>query len=105
MMRRRARSAMDPLHPVLKHVEEELRDNLEKACEKTDVNAETTGELEKLSDTLSAAARQAKAAAGLRRRMNSSQLNDRLNQSLSPPRGEPTAGADVEKPGDDARAQ
>lgn len=95
---------MDPLQPVLKHVEEELKENLEKACAKADVDAESTGELEKLSDTLSAAARQAKAAAGLRRRMNSSQVNDRLNASLSPPRGEPTAGADVEGPGDDARA-
>ena len=104
MMRRRARSALDPLQPVLKHVEEELKENLEKACEKADVDAETTGELEKLSDTLSAAARQAKAAAGLRRRMNSTQLNDRLNASLSPPRGERTAGADIDSPGEDARA-
>ena len=104
-MRRRSRSSIDPLHPVLKHVEEELKSNLEKACVSTDVEAETTGELEKLSDTLSAAARQAKAAAGLRRRMNTSRLDDRLNQSLSPPRGEPTAPAEEDESGDSARAR
>ena len=104
-MRRRSKSAMDPLHPVLKHVEEELKSNLQKACDSTDVQAESTGELEKLSDTLSAAARQARAAAGLRRRMNSSQLDDRLNQSLSPPRGEPTAAPEVEPPENNAQAR
>lgn len=79
------RSAMDPLKPVLRHVEEELQENMEKVCDSTDVSAETTGELEKLSETLSAAARQAKAAAGLRRRMNSNNTGSKVNQRLSTP--------------------
>lgn len=79
------RSAMDPLSPVLRHVEEELQENVEKVCGQQDVAAETTGELEKLSETLSAAARQAKAAAGLRRRMNSNNTGSKVNQRLSTP--------------------
>lgn len=79
------RSAMDPLKPVLRHVEEELQENMEKVCSSDDVAAETTGELEKLSETLSAAARQAKAAAGLRRRMNSNNTGSKVNQRLSTP--------------------
>jgi hypothetical protein len=79
------RSAMDPLKPVLRHVEEELQENMEKVCDTDDVAAETTGELEKLSETLSSAARQAKAAAGLRRRMNSNNTGSKVNQRLSTP--------------------
>lgn len=79
------RSAMDPLSPVLRHVEEELQENVAKVCANQDVAAETTGELEKLSDTLSAASRQAKAAAGLRRRMNSNNTGSKVNQRLSTP--------------------
>ena len=79
------RSAMDPLSPVLRHVEEELQENVAKVCVNQDVAAETTGELEKLSETLSAAARQAKAAAGLRRRMNSNNTGSKVNQRLSTP--------------------
>ena len=79
------RSAMDPLSPVLRHVEEELQSNVEKVCVNTDISAETTGELEKLSETLSAASRQAKAAAGLRRRMNSNNTGSKVNQRLSTP--------------------
>lgn len=79
------RSAMDPLSPVLRHVEEELQENVAKVCGNQDVAAETTLELEKLSDTLSAAARQAKAAAGLRRRMNSNNTGSKVNQRLSTP--------------------
>lgn len=79
------RSAMDPLSPVLRHVEEELQHNVEKVCGNTDIASENTGELEKLSETLSVAARQAKAAAGLRRRMNSNNTGSKVNQRLSTP--------------------
>ena len=79
------RSAIDPLKPVLRHVEEELQANVAKVCHNQDVMEETTGELEKLSDTLQTAARQAKAAAGLRRRMNSSNVSSRVNERLSTP--------------------
>lgn len=87
------RSAMDPLKPVLRHVEEELQENMHKVCGKDDIAAETTGELEKLSETLSAAARQAKAAAGLRRRMNSNNTGSKVNQRLSTPPDSETVGA------------
>lgn len=94
------RSAMDPLKPVLKHVEEELQENMEKVCTTSDVAAETTGELEKLSDTLSAAARQAKAAAGLRRRMNSNNTGSKVSQRLStPPDSEKVKGANTPNAG------
>ena len=79
------RSAMDPLKPVLRHVEEELQANVAKVCGSVQVSDESTGELEKLSDTLHAAARQAKAAAGLRRRMNTSTVSTRVNERLSTP--------------------
>ena len=76
---------MDPLKPVLRHVEEELQANVARVCRTQDVAEETTGELEKLSDTLHTAARQAKAAAGLRRRMNTSNVGKRVNDRLSTP--------------------
>lgn len=79
------RSAIDPLKPVLQHVEEELQANVSKVCNAHDIMEESTGELEKLSDTLQTAARQAKAAAGLRRRMNSSNVSSRVNERLSTP--------------------
>lgn len=96
-MPRRKRSEIDPLQPVLRHVEEELRENLERACVSTDPTGESTGELEKLSETLGAASRQARAAAALRRRMNDNQLGDRLGDRLrersTPPAGEDQAAA------------
>ena len=79
------RSAIDPLKPVLRHVEEELQANVSKVCSSGNLADESTGELEKLSDTLHAAARQAKAAAGLRRRMNTSTVSSRVNERLSTP--------------------
>lgn len=79
------RSAIDPLKPVLRHVEEELQANVSKVCGSVQVSEESTGELEKLSETLHAAARQAKAAAGLRRRMNTSTVSTRVNERLSTP--------------------
>ena len=79
------RSAIDPLSPVLRHVEEELQANVSRVCKSSGIAEETTGELEKLSETLHAAARQAKAAAGLRRRMNSSTVSSRVNERLSTP--------------------
>lgn len=65
------RPSEDPLTNVLRHVEEELSASLTKACAKPDVSARSTGEVEQLSDALFVAARQAKAAAGLRRRIKS----------------------------------
>ena len=87
------RSKFEPLRPVLKHVEEELSNHIAEACGVGDVSEETTGRLERLSDTLYEAAREARAAAALRRRIRSAevprQLNDRLliesQDELEPP--------------------
>jgi len=79
------RSAIDPLKPVLRHVEEELQANVAKVCSSAEMSEESTAELEKLSYTLQTAARQAKAAAGLRRRMNASTVSEQMNERLSTP--------------------
>ena len=87
------RSTFEPLRPVLKHVEEELTNHIAEACQMGNVSEETTGQLERLSDTLYEAAREARAAAALRRRIRSAevprQLHDRLQieapDELEPP--------------------
>ena len=83
------RSGRGPLAPVLRQVEQELVENIAKVCDAPDVVVESTGELERLGATLSAAAHQARAAAALRRRMRSSDVVARLAERLStPPEGE-----------------
>ena len=87
------RSKFEPLRPVLKHVEEELSNHIAEACASGNVSEETTGQLERLSDTLYEAAREARAAAALRRRIKiieiPRQLHDRLqiesSEELEPP--------------------
>ena len=87
------RSKFEPLRPVLKHVEEELTNHIAEACQMGNVSEESTGQLERLSDTLYEAAREARAAAALRRRIKSAeiprQLHDRLHidasEELEPP--------------------
>jgi hypothetical protein len=76
------RSNFEPLRPVLNHVEEELRIHLADACGK-DVRDETTGELERLSDTLYEAAREARAAAALRRRIRAAEIHRQLSNRLA----------------------
>ena len=66
------RPEVDPLVSILQNVEQELRDSLAKACDTAKNGAETTGEVERLGDALFVAARSAKAAAGLRRRIKDS---------------------------------
>jgi hypothetical protein len=83
---------------VLRQVEQELVENIAKVCDTSDVLAESTGELERLGTTLSAAAHQARAAAALRRRMRSSDIVARLAERLStPPEGEAEV-ADLKPP-------
>src|SRR5215212_7204158 len=83
------RSGVGPLQPVLHHVEEELTENLARVREVEDVGTESTGELERLADTLGQAAQQARAAAALRRRIRASdmigQLADRLFERVERP--------------------
>ncbi len=79
------RSKFEPLRPVLKHVEDELSNHIAEACGAGDVREESTGQLERLSDTLYEAAREARAAAALRRRITSSQVQRQLSDRLSIP--------------------
>lgn len=79
------RSKFEPLRPVLKHVEDELSNHIAEACEGGDIREESTGELERLSDTLYEAAREARAAAALRRRISSSEVQRQLSDRLAVP--------------------
>ena len=76
------RSRFEPLRPVLKHVEEELSNHIAEACQMGNVSEETTGQLERLSDTLYEAAREARAAAALRRRIKASEIPRQLHERL-----------------------
>jgi hypothetical protein len=59
----------DPLPPTLRAAEDELTQRLQEACSKMQVSEESTGELMRLEDTLLDAARAAKQAVSVRRRM------------------------------------
>ena len=61
----------DPLRPMLREAETDLAERLEEACAKHDVSRETTGELMRLEETLLEAARAAKQAVSVRRRLRS----------------------------------
>ena len=73
----------EPLRPVLSHVEEELSNHIAEACKTGEIQSETTGQLEKLSDTLYEAAREARAAAAIRRRIHTSQIQRQLSDRLA----------------------
>ena len=60
----------EQLRPVLQAAEEELSDRLKQACENTAISEETTGELMRLEETLVDAAKAAKQAISLRRRID-----------------------------------
>ena len=59
----------DPLVPTLHAAERELAERLREACSVSDVGDETTGELMRLEETLLDAARAAKQAVSVRRRL------------------------------------
>lgn len=59
----------DPLRPMLTTVEVELERRLAEACQRSDVSDESTAELMRLEETLLDAARVAKQAVSLRRRL------------------------------------
>jgi hypothetical protein len=61
----------DPMRPSLTLVERELEQRLEEACAMRNVSDESTGELMRLEETLLDAARAAKHAVSVRRRMRS----------------------------------
>lgn len=59
----------DPLRPMLTTVEVELERRLAEACQRSDISDESTAELMRLEETLLDAARAAKQAVSLRRRL------------------------------------
>ena len=59
----------DPLVPTLHVVEQELEERLKEACTRGQVSDETTGELMRLEEALLDAARVAKQAVSVRRRL------------------------------------
>lgn len=59
----------DPLRPMLREAEADLTQRLEEACSVRDVKDESTGELMRLEETLLEAARAAKQAVSVRRRL------------------------------------
>jgi hypothetical protein len=71
----------DPLEPELRDAEEELKRHLEEACDVGDPRAETTGELERLEEELSEAAKAAKQAVTLRRQLGERRRAERGGQS------------------------
>ena len=77
------------------------------AREVVDVKSESTGELERLADTLGQAAQQARAAAALRRRMRASnlvgRLADRLFESLTPVHEPFLRGPESDEPEDEGK--
>jgi hypothetical protein len=58
------------LKPLLREAESDLASRLEEACSMSDVSGETTGELMRLEETLLEAARAAKQAVSVRRRLS-----------------------------------
>lgn len=77
----------DPMRPTLQLVERELEERLEEACALRNVSDESTGELMRLEETLLDAARAAKHAVSVRRR---------LRMQAEEERGEGAAGEGVE---------
>ena len=82
------RSESDPLRPMLAETEKELGHRLEEACAAQNVSAESTGELMRLEETLLDAAKVAKQAVSLRRRLRSREDTDTSPSSseAAPPR-------------------
>lgn len=85
----------DPLRPMLREAETDLAERLEEACAKHDVSRETTGELMRLEETLLEAARAAKQAVSVRRRLRS--LGASKDGATSAPNGDgaPSAEGDA----------
>lgn len=63
------RARPHPLAPELARTEEELDENLQRVCEEPPVSEVDTGELIRIEETLAIAARAAKEAVSLRRRV------------------------------------
>ena len=70
------RRSDDTLRPVLKEIEHQLDEQIAEACRAAPAADETTGRLERLSETLASAAESARAAAAMRRRLRANKSAD-----------------------------
>ena len=83
----------DPMRPALHLVERELEQRLDEACALRNVSDESTGELMRLEETLIEAARAAKHAVSVRRRMRT--LAEREEREEREQGGEGSGGANA----------
>jgi hypothetical protein len=67
----------ETLRPVLREIEHKLDAQIAEACRAAPAADETTGRLQKLSDTLASAAESARAAAAMRRQLRTKKSADR----------------------------
>ena len=67
----------ETLRPVLREIEHKLDTQISEACRSAPAADETTGRLQKLSETLASAAESARAAAAMRRQLRAMKSADR----------------------------
>ena len=67
----------ETLRPVLKEIEHKLDTQIAEACRAAPASDETTGRLQRLSETLAGAAESARAAAAMRRQLRAKKSADR----------------------------
>ena len=71
----------ETLRPVLREIEHKLDTQIAEACRAAPASDETTGRLQKLSETLAGAAESARAAAAMRRQLRAKKSADRETAS------------------------
>lgn len=67
----------ETLRPVLREIEHKLDTQIAEACRAAPASDETTGQLQRLSETLAGAAESARAAAAMRRQLRAKKSADR----------------------------
>ncbi len=96
----------EALRPVLREIEHKLDTQISEACRAAPAADETTGRLQKLSETLAGAAESARAAAAMRRQLRAAKSADRgstgRRATSDAKRPEPPS-ADVRQTGTPAR--
>ena len=71
----------ETLRPVLREIEHKLDTQIAEACRSAPASDETTGRLQKLSETLAGAAESARTAAAMRRQLRAKKSADRGTSS------------------------
>ena len=80
------RGSDQTLRPVLKQIEQQLDRHIAEACKAPPAAEETTGQLQRLSETLADAAESARAAAALRRKLRANKGAERGSAERRPVR-------------------